>query len=174
MFGKLFGRKTEIDLETTKTEVMTDILVEFRKNYDKYAVIAWWHIEDTGDEKLGQIATLVTLAFDVGFYGMAAAFLDAQSLEADFERHPEHVDFGMEVVRQIFNDKNAETSETLISTVMSIVVNPEDEFHPHVAMAYKIGQEEGFNAARAVMDEDFDYMGSDVLKQLLVQIGTCG
>jgi hypothetical protein len=171
VFRRLFRRKSEANLEATKVELMADLLAGPHRTYVKYAVTAWWNIEDTGDEELGHAATLANLAFDVGFYGMAAAYLKARSLAADFGRHPEHADFGLEVVRQTFlRNHNAEIAETFIPTVMSIVANPEHELHSHVARAYEVGQKEAFNVARAIMDEEFDYIGSDALKQVLVAI----
>ena len=126
MFRKLFGRSLETNIEATKVELMTDLLAGLRKAYNKYAAIAWLNIEDDGDEKLRQTATLAMHAFDVGFYGTAAALLEARSLAADFKRHPEYVDFGLEVARQAFSREY--DAENLVPTVMDIVGNPKHEF----------------------------------------------
>jgi hypothetical protein len=171
MFRKLFGRKPETNLEVTKVELMTDLLTGLHQTYVMHAAIAWKNIEETGDEELMHTATLAISAFDVGFYGMAAAYLKAQSLEADFKGHPELVDFGLEVVRQAFlREYDEEIAATLTPTVMDIVGKPEHELYSHVAQAYQVGQHEAFNAARSVMDEDFNSIGFDVLKQVFVAI----
>ena len=41
---------------------------------------------------------------------------------------------------------------------MDIVGNPKHELHSHVVRAYEVGQNEGFNAAQAVMDDEFNAM----------------